>query len=662
MTFSQDIPAAVGEGLKQGAGQRIVVGIPFRVPLHPHGKAFRRRDRNRLDKAIGGVGLGRQAVAQAVNPLVVKRIYTGLGEAGDPGQNAAGDDRDGMGRAIADGHGLVLIVGVIDLVRKLENPLMQAATKGDVEFLMAPADAQNRQSGINGITDQRQGRGITVCIVEGAGGAVRAVIMMGFDVGAAAGKYHAVDPPEQGLSVQGIAQGRHHQGNPPANAFNGPHIHMPGRIHFMLLYQHSASGNADNRFCFIVAHYIQRYHKHLLGFNGSATMNFRALYLRNPSPRMVIALLLVSVAGMGAAIGITFPLISLTLERLEFGSTLIGINTATGSLGIIIVGLFTGRLLRSFGNFMPLLAATALSVGSLLIMPLIDHAAGWFVLRFTLALGLGFLWLLSESWINGLASNERRGRMIGYYSAAFSSGFAVGPLLVATIGSIGSFPFVVTAAIITVSAIPLILLSNRESVTKIGGSAQMSLFWIAPVIFLVALAAGLFETTAYSLLPIFTLRTGLSEMESLYALSACSAGGIALQMPLGRLADTKGRDFLMAVTAIGILLGIVAMPYAVYSTPLLLALLFFWGGMIFGMYTLGLILLGDKYPTSDLIAANAVFIIFYEVGGFGGPALSGLAMDLWPDHGFTSFLLMVAIIFAGLTIFHLRRNPDKVRP
>ena len=62
----------------------------------------------------------------------------------------------------------------------------------------------------------------------------------------------------------------------------------------------------------------------------------------------------------------------------------------------------------------------------------------------------------------------------------------------------------------------------------------------------------------------------------------------------------------------------------------------------------------SSFAAQSLVTANAVFIIAYETGGVVGPVLSGLAIDLWPGHGFIGFLLLSAALFAVLTLF--RRN------
>lgn len=374
------------------------------------------------------------------------------------------------------------------------------------------------------------------------------------------------------------------------------------------------------------------------------------------SDKMAINILLMAVAGMGLVIGMTFPLFTLTLQRLDFSATMIGLNSATGSLGILVVGLLTGRMMARHGAFLMISTSCLLSILSLVAMPLIDFTAGWFIVRFLLALGAGFLWLISETWINSLATRDTRGHVMGLYGAAFSFGFAVGPLLVSLLGSTGWLPYIVTATIMTLSSMPMVLLAGSHKGMEKRKASYGDIFQSGAFIFIIAFAAGLFETTAYALMPVYTLGEGLGEKGSLYALSAFSAGGIVLQYPMGKVADILGRFALMVMVAVGVLGCVIIIPFVIDSLPLLLTNLFFLGGSVFGLYTLGLILLGDRFGTESLVAANAVFIILFEAGGVTGPALAGITMEAWPANGFIGFLLVASIVLAVVTIIGRNRT------
>ncbi|MGH6960686.1 MAG: hypothetical protein ACREE7_09400, partial [Dongiaceae bacterium] len=99
--------------------------------------------------------------------------------------------------------------------------------------------------------------------------------------------------------------------------------------------------------------------------------------------------------------------------------------------------------------------------------------------------------------------------------------------------------------------------------------------------------------------------------------------------------------------------GAVMYPLLLGSGAWLWAMMFLWGGVSWGIYTLALGLMGERFPAKELAAANAAFVMMYEVGSVGGPIISGAAMDIWPLYG----LPIVVVVAAGaLLVFGLLRN------
>jgi hypothetical protein len=82
-------------------------------------------------------------------------------------------------------------------------------------------------------------------------------------------------------------------------------------------------------------------------------------------------------------------------------------------------------------------------------------------------------------------------------------------------------------------------------------------------------------------------------------------------------------------------------------------MMFLWGGVSWGIYTLGLALMGERVPAGQLAVANSAFVMMYELGSFGGPIIAGGAMDIWPIFGMPT---VIAVAAATLLVFGLVRN------
>jgi MFS family permease len=69
-----------------------------------------------------------------------------------------------------------------------------------------------------------------------------------------------------------------------------------------------------------------------------------------------------------------------------------------------------------------------------------------------------------------------------------------------------------------------------------------------------------------------------------------------------------------------------------------------------GFYTLGLTVLGQRFPPEQLAAGNVIFVAAYMIGGIAGPVAGGAALDVWMPHGFP---MMLAALFLGFVLFGL---------
>jgi MFS family permease len=166
----------------------------------------------------------------------------------------------------------------------------------------------------------------------------------------------------------------------------------------------------------------------------------------------------------------------------------------------------------------------------------------------------------------------------------------------------------------------------------------------APIVMLAAVVAGLIESADVTLLPLLGMRSGLTEHRSLLLVTVFLFGNVVLQLPIGALADRMGRRRTLAACAAISVVGPLLLPATMAIPTLMWALLFLWGGTMYGFYTQGVALLGESFTTRDLAAANTVFVMIYCAGGAVGPSLGGLAMDLWKPTGFVVFVSASALL------------------
>ncbi len=370
------------------------------------------------------------------------------------------------------------------------------------------------------------------------------------------------------------------------------------------------------------------------------------------SDYLAIALAIVLVALVGVSLSLTIPLLSLGMERMGITSTLNGLNTATAGIANLLIVPFVPRLAARFGVRVLLLGTILVGIVSTLLFPLLPFLL-WFPLRFALGASLGALFVLSEYWINATAPPGRRGMVMGLYATVLALGFAAGPALLGLLGPEGWPPYVASAALFATALIPLGLAGGRTPEFEENENGGYNLFHFlrtAPSATLAALIFGAVETGTFALLPVYGTRTGLSEQEAAGLVSMIALGNVLFQIPVGFISDKIDRRKILFVCGLAGAIGAALIP-AVAPSPIAFKFgLFIFGGIVGGLYTVGLAHLGQRYTGHDLASANAAFIMLYSVGLIDGPPLVGGGMDLIGPNGMAATLGLLLGIYAVVVL------------
>lgn len=367
--------------------------------------------------------------------------------------------------------------------------------------------------------------------------------------------------------------------------------------------------------------------------------------------------MIAAIAVFGLGIGLTAPLLSLHLEAHGTDATLNGLNAAVTFVGVIIGAQLTPWWVRRLGLRRFMLACLAIDACQFFLLKIFDDVYVWFPLRLMLGIVGSSLFTASEAWISAIAGDETRGRVIGIYAAVLSAGFAVGPLLLSLTGIEGWAPYILNAVISGIAAIPVLraggLAPTFEAATRFG---TVTFIRRAPLIAFAVALFGVFETATLSLMPVWGVRVGLSQSLAAASVTAVYFGAIALQVPIGWLSDHVRRIKVLQICAGVSVIGGALLPALGGRPAAIMAVLFIWGGITNGIYAISLSMVGDRFRGPDLVAANAALIVTYGFGSLVGPALGGVAMDLWNPHGMTAAIALVFALFLAASVFVARRK------
>jgi MFS family permease len=368
-----------------------------------------------------------------------------------------------------------------------------------------------------------------------------------------------------------------------------------------------------------------------------------------------LAAIIACISVFGTTLGLTLPLLSVLLERQGVSATLIGLSAATPALAILVGSIFVPFMVRTLGARRYILICLATSIVTLLLLPAFPNVWAWFPIRFLMGLAISGLFVVSESWINQVADDANRGKIIGVYTTILALGFLIGPGILQVIGIDPLWPFLLAAAVTLLAFIPLAMpgLWLPPTDTGSGGRPAFAFFGLLPLLIGATFLASFADGAAMALLPLFALKHGLTENAATFAISVAVIGGLCLQVPAGWLADRiGGRPVLVLGGLIGTA-GSLLLPVLI-GGPAFWALLFVWGGALIALYTLALVILGQRFTGRDLVAGNAAFGISWGIGNLAGPAVGGTAMDLFGPSGMPWLLGLTAGIFTFAALLRRR--------
>lgn len=362
--------------------------------------------------------------------------------------------------------------------------------------------------------------------------------------------------------------------------------------------------------------------------------------------------IIATVSVFAVAQGLTYPLLSFILERQGTTAGLIGLSAAMTPLGFIASAPFIPPLVRRVGGGRLAILCAMLAALTLAMIAWAQDVWAWMPLRFLLGCFANPLYVISETWLITLTPESRRGRIMGLYSSLVSAGFAIGPLSLGLVGTHGWPPFVIGIAAFLICGLTVLAVVPRLPNMAHEGEATSvrTFFALAPLLLFAVFTAAAFEQTLLSLLAVYGAALGSVEGRIASLITCFIAGNAVLQVFLGRLAERRGSRRTMLLCAALSLAGCALLPLA-FESWLIWPLAFVWGGGSFGIYTMALIQLGERFSGQALIAGNAAFALVWGAGGMLGSPVTGLVMQLMGHQGLpVSLALLCGVLMALLLV------------
>ncbi len=362
-----------------------------------------------------------------------------------------------------------------------------------------------------------------------------------------------------------------------------------------------------------------------------------------------LALLLFSAGLFGALLGVRSELAGLP-------TIVSSVISAAYYLGFLVGSRFSLRALTKVGHIRAYAALASWLAVAMLAVGMTESAAAWGALRFITGLCLAGQYVVAESWLNDLADNSTRGRILAIYNVVVIAAFGTGQVVLFALDARLITGFAI-ASVVTSLAIAPVALSEHAVVPSPADRTHVSLRELARIVptgvgscFLVGVAHGALSGMA----AVFATRVGLPRGQIGLFLAAPSIGGVFLQWPISAASDDVDRRAVGAMAAIGAAVASALLLLGPATSTMAIFLIGCVGACSYPLYSIAGAYTNDWIEPEHVNAAASQLVTLYGIGAVLGPLVAAGAMDTFGEFGFYWALVGLHCAIAAFFLYRMR--------
>ena len=365
------------------------------------------------------------------------------------------------------------------------------------------------------------------------------------------------------------------------------------------------------------------------------------------SMRAQIGTLVIATSVVQLANGFFGTFISLRVAIEDFGATIAGLVLSSYFAGFTLGALLCGRIIERIGHIRAYAAFGGLVVAATAAMPLWVAPLPWLMLRAVIGFGCSGIFITTESWLNAKAGRSERGRVFSVYMVGAFLALAVGQLLIGRAEIEKSAPFNVIAALF---AAALVMVSTtRAEPPRMTAATPLpfgQLSRAAPVAVTGCAVSGLIGSAFYALVPAWMQGEGIERETIALFMLVSVLGGLAFQVPVGRLSDRFDRRVVLAALGLGFAGAAVALVVLPRSLPIVLTTAALLGGFMSTLYPVCVALAHDSMPADRVVAVSGRLVLVSGLASVIGPLVGTSLMARFDIDGVFYFMAAAAVLLS----------------
>ena len=359
--------------------------------------------------------------------------------------------------------------------------------------------------------------------------------------------------------------------------------------------------------------------------------------------------------------GLLSSLMGVRSKRAGISAAVMGLAMATYYVGFVVgIPAMTKVHQRVSRRWLFVLCSFGMGLAAA-SYGLIVQPGAWLALRFVTGFCVAGCYLVVETWLNDIAHNDIRGRVMGAYVAVAAAGMAVGQLILSMVNPASWVPFAIAGAISGVAWVPLfaVPVGGGERHRPDGTMTVLQIARLVPSGVIGFVLVGVTQGCLLMMASVYAARAGLRASQVAIFVGAITAGAVVLQIPIGAIADrVSRRGVMVALCAVTSVLCIVLVHTPAGTAPAYI-LAFALGGFSAPLYALGNAYTHDWLPPGQRLAASRALLSTYSMGAIFGPLLAAAGMTAFGTEGFFWALLVAHATLAVFMSYRIVVAPDR---
>ena len=354
--------------------------------------------------------------------------------------------------------------------------------------------------------------------------------------------------------------------------------------------------------------------------------------------------------------GVYSTLVGIRAELKNLPTIVSGGITTAYYAGFLLGSWYTLRALKHVGHIRVYAALASLLSASVLITGVYDSPLVWIIMRSSTGFCFAGLYVVAESWLNGLATNTFRGRLLAMYNVVTIGAYGAGQLLVFNFDARTLTGFAFAAVVSSLAVIPVVI-SEQAATPAVENHTHITLRELAKIVPTGAgtiLLVGLAHGGMLGMAVIYATREGLGVGRVGILIAAIQLGGMALTWPISSASDDIDRRIIGVLSSFAVIVMGLLMLTQTPSSWATTALLFAIGGFSFPLYAVGSAYTNDWVSQEQVGAAASQLVTLYGFGAMTGPLVAAPFLDIIGTQGFAWSIISLHALILLFLIYRIR--------